>query len=500
MIPNKIIVLFFLLTASVSGHAQFKLSGKIINYSSTEDLKINIPLVFGFYKENSIPIPVSKDGTFNITLPISQTRFANLIFQRKFFTMLLSPGKGLAFNLNVIDTSLKLTSGTALPENKIMQTVDLEEYPFFFAKGQDKLTQFSYSQLQDSVIKPYIAKRDEKLKKVMESQISAKDKSMISSELTAISYNYLNDLARTGYIEKTLINELIIELFDATNPKLPVFSAGPQFYSFIDNYVRYLETKAFVKIKAEHIPPNKPIPYFGISLDSANLFVKRYSKAQWRLLGAMNNLPLNIVEDYAYQLIINAVQYKELKQAMDLSLLFRSQFPKSKHLTAITPKIDGLKSLLAENEKNKKITIADNYEKINSIYDVIKPLKGKVVYLDVWGTWCGPCKEELKYIPELKNKFKDKDVAYVYLDLDDDNLDSQWKEFIKVNNMEGLHLRKTRQTIVPFWKELLANSADQAEYYPQYFIFDKEGKLVVSKAKRPSERESLYAQIEQFLK
>ena len=140
-----------------------------------------------------------------------------------------------------------------------------------------------------------------------------------------------------------------------------------------------------------------------------------------------------------------------------------------------------------------------NFEKISSIYDVINRLKGKVVYLDVWGTWCGPCKEELKYTPELKVRFKDKDVAFVYLDLDEDNLDSQWRAFIITNNMEGLHLRKSRQTIVPFWKELLANSEDKEEYYPQYFIFDKEGKLVVSKAKRPSEKEELYTQIEQFL-
>ncbi len=497
---SNAIVLILLLMASLKSYGQFNLSGKIINYTGKEELKINVPLVFGFYKENSIPIPVTKDGTFNITLPISETKFANLIFQRKFFGLLLNPGKDLALTLNVKDTAMKLTIGSAIAENKIMQAVDIEEYPFFFAKDQSKLAKFSYSQLQDSVVKPYIAQRDEKLKKVKAAKISDKDKALIRTELISITYNYLSDVARTGYVEKSLINGLIIDIFDASNPKPPIFLAGPQFYGFIDNYIRYLETKAFVKIKEENIPSNKPIPYFGISLDSANIFVKKYSKPQWRLLGAIKNLPLTVVEEYAYQLIINAIQYKELKQATDLASTFRKQFPTSKHLTSITTQINSLKAILVQNEKNERIKIASNYEQINSIYDIIRPLKGKVIYLDVWGTWCGPCKEELKHIPELKAKFKEKDVAYVYLDLDDDNLDAQWKEFIKVNNMEGLHLRKSRQTIVPFWKELLANATDKAEYYPQYFIFDKEGKLVVSKAKRPSEKEELYAQIEQFLK
>jgi thiol-disulfide isomerase/thioredoxin len=64
--------------------------------------------------------------------------------------------------------------------------------------------------------------------------------------------------------------------------------------------------------------------------------------------------------------------------------------------------------------------------------------------LDIWGTWCGPCKEELRFNPQLKQYFKGKDVAFVYLDMDDDAKDGQWRDFIKVNGMTGLHLRKSK--------------------------------------------------------
>jgi thiol-disulfide isomerase/thioredoxin len=121
------------------------------------------------------------------------------------------------------------------------------------------------------------------------------------------------------------------------------------------------------------------------------------------------------------------------------------------------------------------------------------------VYLDVWGTWCGPCKEEIKHLPALKAAFAGKDVTFVYLDVDDDSRDALWKNFIKVNDMEGVHVRKTRETVAPFWKELLAGHADKAEYYPQYFLFDKNGKLAVAKARRPSEKETLYQQIRSVL-
>lgn len=102
-------------------------------------------------------------------------------------------------------------------------------------------------------------------------------------------------------------------------------------------------------------------------------------------------------------------------------------------------------------------------------------------------------------MPDLKATFKNKDVVFVYLDMDDDKRDAIWKEFIKVNNMTGIHLRKNKTTIDPFWKELLANNTDKQEYYPQYFIFDKQGKVAVSKALAPSRGEALYAQINQVL-
>ncbi|MES2416839.1 MAG: TlpA disulfide reductase family protein [Bacteroidota bacterium] len=499
---NNVKSSFILLIALLFGlqsFAQFNLSGKISHYTGKESLKVNIPMVYGFHRENSISIPITKDGHFSISLPISQAKFANLIYQRQFYTLLLHPAKNLVIELNEADTVLKLLGGTALPVNKLMQQVDLEEYPFFMANnyGTDK---FSLQQLNEQVLQPYYAQRDSKIKKVMNTSIPENDKLLIASELKYIAYNYLNDLARGLLTNKPTIDSLIMVIFDQNDPKPEVFPAGPQYYGFAANYLRYLETKAFIEIKKNQIKPSEPIPYFGISLDSANVVVKKYGKPYWRLIGATRNLLPKVTEQLTYQEISNLFDDKDLRLVEALTNAFTSRFPNSPYNAAIRKKATTLRALLAKNEQNKAIEIVEGFEKINSIYDVIRPLKGKVVYVDVWGTWCGPCKEELYFLPGLKARFANKDVAYIYLDLDDDDMDLSWREFIKVNNLTGLHLRKTRQNIAPFWKELLANTDDKAEYYPQYFIFDKDGKLVVSKANRPSSKELLYAQIEEVLK
>ncbi|SFH41602.1 TlpA family protein disulfide reductase [Pedobacter insulae] len=496
----KIILLCILSILCFNSYGQFRLTGKIKNYAGVEKLQINIPVIYGFHKENSIDIPISKDGSFAASLSIPMQKFANIIFLRKFHTLLLSPNSNLDVVLDARDSTLKLISGKALAESKVMQGVKLEEYPFFLANDPTRTyTKYTLKQLRKEVIEPYFAQQAEKIQKVKSSAISTHDKALISTELTCIAYNYLNDFARTGISNRPLVDSLILSIFDKSDQHPSALPAGPQYYSFLDNYVRYLETKAFFTVKPNQLGKNELIPYFGITLDSANSIVKNFGKPYWRWIGSIKNLPSKVVEPYTYQQLVNLYNDKDLKLMIGLAEAFKQKFPTSNYLDDIHSKLNSLQEKLTKNIQNTSIKIVDNYEKMTSIYEVIKSLKGKVVYLDVWGTWCGPCKEELKFIPNLKTKFKGKEVAYLYLDLDEDDLDSSWRDFIKINNLEGLHLRKTRQTIIPFWKELLANTNDKAEYYPQYFIFDKEGKLVVSKAKRPSEQEELYSQIEKFL-
>ena len=45
---------------------------------------------------------------------------------------------------------------------------------------------------------------------------------------------------------------------------------------------------------------------------------------------------------------------------------------------------------------------------------LLEPHRGKVVYADFWGSWCGPCKEQLKHMQAVKDELKGKDVVYLY--------------------------------------------------------------------------------------
>jgi thiol-disulfide isomerase/thioredoxin len=60
-------------------------------------------------------------------------------------------------------------------------------------------------------------------------------------------------------------------------------------------------------------------------------------------------------------------------------------------------------------------------------------LQGKVVLLDFWATWCGPCREALPSIKNLARKFQDQPFVIVSISLDDD--EAKWKEFVAKNEM-----------------------------------------------------------------
>lgn len=66
---------------------------------------------------------------------------------------------------------------------------------------------------------------------------------------------------------------------------------------------------------------------------------------------------------------------------------------------------------------------------------LIEPYKGKAIILDIWGTWCGPCRAALAKSQEEYERLKDYDVVFLYLA--NNSPDEEWKNVIKMNDVTG---------------------------------------------------------------
>jgi thiol-disulfide isomerase/thioredoxin len=66
-------------------------------------------------------------------------------------------------------------------------------------------------------------------------------------------------------------------------------------------------------------------------------------------------------------------------------------------------------------------------------------LKGKVVLIDFWATWCGPCREALPHMKEVVKKFQGQPLVVLSVSLDSN--EQQWKDFVAKNEMTWLQYR-----------------------------------------------------------
>lgn len=115
-----------------------------------------------------------------------------------------------------------------------------------------------------------------------------------------------------------------------------------------------------------------------------------------------------------------------------------------------------------------------------TLKQVLENLKGKVIYIDFWASWCAPCRAEMKPSIKLRQYFKDKNVVFLYLAYNDIN--SNWKRAVEE---EGLSNIKTNYFILNSKRSKFLENIG-LELIPRFIIIDKDGKIVELNASRPS--------------
>jgi len=152
--------------------------------------------------------------------------------------------------------------------------------------------------------------------------------------------------------------------------------------------------------------------------------------------------------------------------------------------------------------------IEDSTNVFKEIDDFFKldQFKGKVVYVDVWGTRCGPCIKEFAFNKELKDRFQNKDVEYLYLcspySMTRDSLNIElWKKLIVKHNLDGLNVFMSNECYIDGFFEKYSDEYTEREQYgiPAYLLVNKKGEITNFKAPRPSTKEKLYKEIEDLL-
>ena len=163
-----------------------------------------------------------------------------------------------------------------------------------------------------------------------------------------------------------------------------------------------------------------------------------------------------------------------------------STFEAYKNTTTHQDKVEELQPLYDKIIKILPGTTAPDFA-LQDVND--KPLKfsdvigkGKVVYLDVWATWCGPCCAEIPHVEALvKHYAGNPNIEFVSVSLDDNV--AKWKNKLKADKPEWRQFITTDGMKSDLCKEYQINGI------PRFMLFDKAGKIITTNAPRASDSE-----------
>lgn len=323
------------------------------------------------------------------------------------------------------------------------------------------------------------------------------DWQQVYSEIYYPAYEFWND--RTGYVT-------YFPLFESFLPKVKVFKekikskdkAFVDFYSFlIDNDVEAAALRFLLTPRVAQPSKEEYIPYYN------NIVKKdKYCTTTIMKLGdGLNRLYTYASFNYMknrkegedsnyFQVGINSICNDTLKgyffinglaryKTYDALELFAAPYKKYLVTETLNEDYNNALSNVATFKKGEK-AFAFSYPDKNDRQVTLASLKGKVVLIDTWATWCGPCKAEIPHLKKLEEEVKGEPIAIVSISLDEKKDEEKWKTFIDKEHLGGI--------------QLFAGGFDSefAKYYkinaiPRFLIFDKEGNIVTADAPRPSD-------------
>ena len=130
-----------------------------------------------------------------------------------------------------------------------------------------------------------------------------------------------------------------------------------------------------------------------------------------------------------------------------------------------------------------------NYENYSGGESSLKDFYGKFIYIDVWATWCGPCKAEIPSLKKLESKYKTKNIEFISISVDDarrsgtmEKAYESWKKMVKDKQLTGTQLITGNGWNTDFIQDYKISAI------PRFILIDPKGNIIDADAPRPSSK------------
>lgn len=265
--------------------------------------------------------------------------------------------------------------------------------------------------------------------------------------------------------------------------------------SIFERYHAHFAKKPEFKVSEDFLTELEGLDYaneedFLFSPDYKNLVANYYSMQASELAkkdAIENDIAfLKTAASIPNETIKNSLLFDDAKYGItytenleDFYAIFMEASTNEKHKKEISESYNKLKTV-AKGQPSPKF---ENYENYAGGTTSLDDLKGKFVYVDVWATWCGPCKAEIPYLKEVESKYHNKNIEFVSMSIDKASDHDKWKAMVAEKELKGIQLFADNDWNSQFVQDYLIKGI------PRFILIDTEGNIVNSNAPRPSDPE-----------
>ncbi len=454
---KTILLLAVIVMAACTGPTQDQvyISGKVYNHVE-EEAEVFYYTDFITNNMESIVVPIGEDGTFEAHLPLQETNFVYVSIAPRTIRMYLQPGASINLSFDAGDTkNIPVVSGDLEKENSFFLS-------YLMLVGQKYTHSNIFSMMQEAEealeFKAYVTGIYDERKQFLKEHPSYPELDQdfvhyFGLDILYQKYFYLMQYASVleFLFEPEVMPELTDEFFaflDEENLFSDKHTISRQYYNFLIHYLRYK-----MAMDADED-------------DGRSRNVKQFDLAMELFSGKSRDLVLADV-------VISALGFGDFEEAIGLYRYFLDMGP-ADDIAAIAHKEYETAMTLAPGREAPGFTLTD----INGDTVALDDFLGKVVYLDFWASWCGPCIQQIPHAKELKKRMADQeDLVFLYVSVDTD--ENAWRNMVKKEEIKGVHVN------VPGFSHDVPQSYN-LRGVPTFYVIGRDGKIFDNRPPRPS--------------
>ena len=171
---------------------------------------------------------------------------------------------------------------------------------------------------------------------------------------------------------------------------------------------------------------------------------------------------------------------------------FLSLYPQS----VLKPVLD---QAVAKNKLFNEITLSDDIrfmdvDSVKTFKEITDRFPGKVIFIDLWATWCGPCRASFAHVKPLQQYAKENDMVLLYISIDRPSDKDKWMKMANYYDLKGEHV-----LVNEFFKQEIYDTFGKngGLYIPHCAIVNTKGELQYPSASNPEEMDKLIGQLKE---